>query len=672
MRTKNDNQPSPKARRGYLYPKGADHVGLLLVQHSLGPLLGPFNILRALALILWNDRYFTCILQFESYGPKSCKIESKNASENIPNELKKSTEVKESFDVLLVKKLVLDDKLEKKTVVPTNTKIEFVKDNQQEKPVRKPVKYAEMYSQTVNTARPRPVNTIRPRSVNTARPNSSVGNAVRANQGYPQQVQEDQGYVDSGYSRHMTGNMSYLSDFKEFNRGYVTFGGGANGGRKTGKGTIHTATKDETSGILKKFITEIENLVDKKVKVIRCNNGTEFKNSVMNDFCAMKVNTACYVQYRVIVVKPHNKTPSELFRDRTPALSFMKPFGCHVTILNTLDHLGKFDGKSDEGFFVGYSLNSKAFRVYNIRTKKVEENLHIRFLEDKPSIVGNGPKWLFNIDVLTNSMNYVLDIADGLLFDSSSKNATNDEPQYSCNARNKDDNGVNKDSGIDAHEKSASSINDVNTIEPSINTTSTDFDTGILNINTVSPTVSTALPEATQADFLGDKPEWDMSNINTTYQVSSTLNTRIYKDHSLNLVIGDVQSGMDVKSAFLYGRIEEEAYVCQPLGFEDPDHPDKVYKVVKALYGLHQAPRAWYETLAKYLLGNGFHRGKIDQTLFIKRQNGDILLVLVYVDDIIFGSTKNELCNEFERLIVTPLFVKKTLCHNLGVISKHS
>ncbi|GJS86283.1 putative ribonuclease H-like domain-containing protein [Tanacetum coccineum] len=99
-------------------------------------------------------------------------------------------------------------------------------------------------------------------------------------------------------------------------------------------------------------------------------------------FCAEAVNTACYVQNRVLVVKPHNKTPYELFR-------------------------GKFDGKFDDGFFVGYSLNSKAFRVYNIRTRKVEEKLHVRFLEDKPIIAGDGPKWLFDIDVLTKSMNYV-------------------------------------------------------------------------------------------------------------------------------------------------------------------------------------------------------------------------------------------------------------------------
>ncbi|GKF00227.1 retrovirus-related pol polyprotein from transposon TNT 1-94 [Tanacetum coccineum] len=84
----------------------------------------------------------------------------------------------------------------------------------------------------------------------------------------------------------------------------------------------------------------------------------------------------------------------------------MRPFGCLVTILNTLDPLGNFDGKADEGFFVGYSINSKAFRVFNTRTRKVEENLHTTFLENKPNVAGSGPDWLFNIDLLTNSMNY--------------------------------------------------------------------------------------------------------------------------------------------------------------------------------------------------------------------------------------------------------------------------
>ncbi|GKE06962.1 ribonuclease H-like domain-containing protein [Tanacetum coccineum] len=123
-------------------------------------------------------------------------------------------------------------------------------------------------------------------------------------------------------------------------------------------------------------------------------------------FWAEAVNTACYVQNRVLVVKPHNKTPYELFHGRTPTLSFMRPFGCLVTILNTIDHLGKFDGKADEGFFVGYSLNSKAFRVFNSRTRIVEENLHIRFSESTPNVVGSGPDWLFDIDALTRTMNY--------------------------------------------------------------------------------------------------------------------------------------------------------------------------------------------------------------------------------------------------------------------------
>ncbi|GJS24986.1 putative ribonuclease H-like domain-containing protein [Tanacetum coccineum] len=108
---------------------------------------------------------------------------------------------------------------------------------------------------------------------------------------------------------------------------------------------------------------------------------------------------------------------------------------------------------------------------------------------------------------------------------------------------------------------------------------------------------------------------------------------------------------MDVKSAFLYGTIEEEVYVHQPSGFVDPAHPNKVYKVVKALYGLHQSPRAWYETLSSFLLENGFRRGTIDKTLFFKKNKSDIMLVQVYVDNIIFGSTKKSMCTGFEEVM---------------------
>ncbi|GJS91990.1 ribonuclease H-like domain-containing protein, partial [Tanacetum coccineum] len=123
-------------------------------------------------------------------------------------------------------------------------------------------------------------------------------------------------------------------------------------------------------------------------------------------FWAEAVNTACYVLNRVLVTKPFNKTPYELIIGRAPSISFMRPFGCPVTILNTLDPLGKFDGKDEEGFLVGYSVNSKTFRVFNNETRKVEDNLHVNFLENKPNVAGQGPNWIFDIDSLTNSMNY--------------------------------------------------------------------------------------------------------------------------------------------------------------------------------------------------------------------------------------------------------------------------
>ncbi|GKE92092.1 putative ribonuclease H-like domain-containing protein, partial [Tanacetum coccineum] len=271
-------------------------------------------------------------------------------------------------------------------------------------------------------------------------------------------------------------------------------------------------------------------------------------------FWAEAVNNACYVQNRVLVVKLHNKTPYELFIGRTPSLSFLKPLG------------------------VMLPLNSKAFRVYNIRTRKVEENFQVRFLEDKPIITGNGPKWLFDIDVLTKSMNYVPVVTgtnfndfvctkesngaghfskkpgssqdyilmplskDGLLFDSSLEDASNDEPQPSNDAVKKDDEG-----GLDDQERTENSAQDVKSAGPCINTTSTNFNTSRLNINTISLTVPTAPLESTYVDFFGDESEWDLSNIATTYPVPSTRNTIIHKDHLLDHVIGDMQSGVQTR-----------------------------------------------------------------------------------------------------------------------------
>ncbi|GJT65638.1 ribonuclease H-like domain-containing protein, partial [Tanacetum coccineum] len=409
------------------------------------------------------------------------------------------------------------------------------------------------YSTNKNSIFNKKVNTVRVKD--TTAKDRAVGN--------PQQKEyKEKGVIDSGCSKHMTGNKCYLTEYEDYDGGFVSFGDGK--GRIYGKGKIKTGTLDFDNVYfckeLKYNLFSVSQICDKKSNVLftdtkclvlssdfklldesqvllrvprkdniynidlksvvptkgltclfakatidesnlwhrrlghinfkninklakgnlvrglpskifknnhscvasqkgkqhkasckdKLNGVAERRNRTLIEaartmlvdsklpttFWAEAVNTACYVLNRVLVIKPHNKTPYELIRGRTPLIDFMKPFGCPVTILNTRDHLGKFDGKADEGFFVGYSV-----------------------------------------------------------------------------------------------------------------------------------------------------------------------------------------------------------------------FPDKVYKVEKALYGLHQAPRAWYETLSTYLIKNGFRRGTIDKTLFIKKDKGDILLVQVYVDDIIFRSTNKSLCDEFEGLM---------------------
>nr|GEU79502.1 uncharacterized mitochondrial protein AtMg00810-like [Tanacetum cinerariifolium] len=344
-------------------------------------------------------------------------------------------------------------------------------------------------------------------------------------------------------------------------------------------------------------------------------------------FWAEAVNTACYVQNRVLVTKPHNKTSYELFHGRPPAISFLRPFGYPVTILNTIDHLGKFDGKADKGFFVGYSLNSKAFRVFNSRTRIVEENLHVRFSENTPNHVGSGPNWLFDIDALTKTMNYQPVVAQSNNF--SCTKASND----AGNEKEPDKDYIllllwTTDSPLSTtskrEEDSTNITNTVNTVTSNINAASSS------GVNVVGTNKSINLP-----------PDLNMPSLE---------DIGIFKDsHNDEDAFGAEVDFHNLDSTFQKNK--EEVYVFQPPVFEDPDFPDKVYKVEKALCGLHQAPKAWYETLSTYLLEHRFKRGQIDKTLFIKRNKGDILLVRVYIDDIIFGSTKKEMCDAFEILM---------------------
>ncbi|GJU87198.1 putative ribonuclease H-like domain-containing protein [Tanacetum coccineum] len=401
----------------------------------------------------------------------------------------------------------------------------------------------------------------------------------------------------------------------------------------------------------------------------------------------------------------------------------MRPFGCPVIILNTLDHLGMFDEKSDDVFFVGYSINSKAFRVFNTRTRFVKENWHINFLENKPKVAGTGPNWMFDIDTLTMSMNYQpvfagnqtngnagtkenIDEGQGgmktvpgpqyvllpfLTSDSQSPKSSEDEVVDDAGKKNGVlDPAKEDDKSGQGEATNTNSTNRLNTISSLINTFSSSFTTmdpgreraqrnefesvfgqdKDANDNSIYMMFTPVNAARSSCDNLGRSilvnaatlSYFDLSTDPLMLDLEDTanlLNTGIFSGAYDDEDVGaeadfhnlETTMNMDVKSAFLYGTIEEEVYVCQPPGFEDPQFPDKVYKVEKALYGLHQAPRAWYETLSTYLLENGFRRGTIDKTLFIKKDKGDILLVQVYVDDIIFGSTKKSLCTEFESLM---------------------
>ncbi|GJS33859.1 putative ribonuclease H-like domain-containing protein [Tanacetum coccineum] len=527
------------------------------------------------------------------------------------------------------------------------------------------------------------------------------------------------------------------------------------------------ATKDETSEILCNLIIGLENQLSHNVKIIRCDNGTEFKNHAMNEFCAKKgikrefsvartlqqngvaerknrtlieaartmladsllpipfwaeaVNTACYVLNRVLVTKPQNKTPYELLIGKSPSISFMRPFGCPLTILNTLDSLGKFDGKSDEGYLLGYSTSSKAFRVYNKRTKRVEENLHINFLEDQPNVTDpgtqdsyvagssgkdKGPTQEYILlplqphrtripiedvapaahekpsksspkdndiqdleDVIDKKGQHQMPEDEQVLHDELEKMVTQE-----LTAKAMDDvsrQAIEEEKRKIASQKKAAQVISTNKLSTDRSSVSTDRPfVSTANTSYVSAAITSKGANAGESSFvyLGGKIPIDASTLpNADLPIDPNMpNLEDAFDTLLNDLMmikmrsyisssnksedskGFFSTSLDVKSVFLYGTIEKEVYVHQPPGFVDPAHPNKVYKMIKVLYGLHQAPRAWYETLSSFLMENGFRRGTIDKTLFIKKKKSDIMLVQVYVDDIIFGSTKKSMCTEFE------------------------
>ncbi|GJT30885.1 ribonuclease H-like domain-containing protein [Tanacetum coccineum] len=388
------------------------------------------------------------------------------------------------------------------------------------------------FSQKVNIARPKVVlNAVKGNQVNAVK--ASACWVCKAKQKVIDHVSKHNStsmkfkrfsYIDAqGRSKHMTRNMSYLTNFEEIDGEYVAFGGNPKGGKITGrvprmnnmysidlenivpKGGLTCLFAKSTSSesklwhrrhehinfkIMNKLVkgnlvrglplklfendqtcvacqkgSNIELLVSPKyiARTPQQNGVAERKNRTLIEavrtmladyklpttFWAEAVNTACYVQNRVLVTKPQNKTPYELF-------------------------LGKFDGKADEGFFVRYSMNSKVFRVFNSRTRIAEENLHVQFSENTPNIVGSGPNWLFDIDALTKSMNYKPVVAenqsngnagtktcDDAVYDA--KKVT-EEPEKEGGDASKEDERDHQE-----QEDNVNSTNNINTVSSTVN-----------------------------------------------------------------------------------------------------------------------------------------------------------------------------------------------------------
>ncbi|GJY25918.1 putative ribonuclease H-like domain-containing protein [Tanacetum coccineum] len=231
----------------------------------------------------------------------------------------------------------------------------------------------------------------------------------------------------------------------------------------------------------------------------------------------------------------------------------MRPFGCPVTILNTTDHLGKFDGEVDEGFFVWYSINSKAFRVFNSRTRIVEENLHVQFSENTPNIAGSGPNWFFDIDALTNSMNYYILLplwpAD-LQFSKNSKSSPDAEFKplgYNKKKVTKEPGKEGGDSNND-QEKEDNNVNNTN----NVNAVSLTVNAVGIEVNAIGTKTSIEVPDypnmlELEDIFYSDDDkdvgiEADMNNLNTFMPVRPIPTLRIHKDHLVEQIIKDLNS----------------------------------------------------------------------------------------------------------------------------------
>ncbi|GJV93600.1 retrotransposon protein, putative, ty1-copia subclass [Tanacetum coccineum] len=498
--------------------------------------------------------------------------------------------------------------------------------------------------------------------------------------------------------------------------------------------TLFLRSKDETPEVLKDFLTMIQRNLQALVISVRTDRGTEFLNKTLNAFFkeegiehqtstprtpeqngvverrnrtlveaartmlsasklplffwAEAIATACYTQNRSIIIPTHEKMAYHIINDRKPSIKHLHIFGCTCYLTRDGENLDKMKEKGDPCILVGYSTQSKGYRVYNKRTRLIVESIHLRFDEIKEmseTSVANDTSGLVpqrqkasdydNSDPVPQLQNVSpsadttapsqqeLDLLFGPLYDEFFNTGTS---------------RVNKSSSPTDNSTQQDTLPSTNIHPTSEPSTPTNVHAEENNDDQAEFTNPFCTPVQEAAEY--SSRNFGNSNMHT-FNKPKDFKYRWTKDHPLTQVRGNPSKPVQTRrqlptdlemcmfaltvsiakpktikeamadSAWIEAMQEKLHQFDRLQRFVDPDYPEKVYLLRKALYGLKQAPRAWYDELSNFLMSKGFTKGTIDPTLFTIKYGEDILLVQIYIDDIIFGSTNPKFSKRFEKLM---------------------
>nr|GEW36394.1 hypothetical protein [Tanacetum cinerariifolium] len=488
---------------------------------------------------------------------------------------------------------------------------------------------------------------------------------------------------------------------------------------------------DEAPDFIIKFLKMIQVRLKVLVRRIRTDNGTEFVNQKLRDYYedvgishetsvarspqqngvierrnrtlieatytmliyaqaslflwAEAVATACFTQNRSIIRLRHGKTPYELLHNKLPDLSFFHVFGALCYPKNDSENLGKLQPKADIEIFIGYAPTKKAFRIYNRRTRRIVETIHV----DLDELTEMASEQSIIPQVQADSTGSPSSTTVDQDAPSTSKSHTTAETQSSVIPQDvEEDNldievthmgndpllGVPIPEVTSAQSSSTASPRQI-TYKEALNQSSwiKAMQEELNEFERLEVWELVPCPDKVMVITLKWIYKVKINELGGILKNKARLVARGYRQEegidfeesfapvarlkAIQIFLAYVAHKsmvvypMDVKTAFLNGNLREEVYFSHPDGFVDQDNPNHVYKLKKALYGLKQAPRAWYDMLSLFLISQDFSKGSVDLKLFIRRNGNDLLLVQIYVDDIIFAASTPELCDLFANLM---------------------